>query len=214
MKSWWFDYFSEGKLNRENTRGKTRNWEIHEKLMIWPLFKRGIWTRKHPWKTRNWEIHEKLMIWLFFKRKFKLGETPMENQEFMYVRIHVCMYVCMYECEQKNPCWPASFLFAAHSCGTHMFTYIWSIVFLIQCSLSQLFLFFVQMYICTYLHMYVHVYVCTYVRIRSCVWACSEMSQSFHLLPLLCCLDGHRRTCTNVPAKQLINKIWMTWEIH
>ena len=62
--------------------------------------------------------------------------------------------------------------------------------------------------------MYVHVYVCTYVRIRSCVWACSEMSQSFHLLPLLCCLDGHRRTCTNVPAKQLINKIWMTWEIH
>ena len=111
MKSWWFDYFSKGKLNRENTRGKTRNWEIQKKkkLMIWPLFKRGIWTRKHPWKTRNWDIHEKLMIWLFLKKKFKLGKTPMENQEFMsesmyvhmYVHMYVCMYVCMYECEQS-----------------------------------------------------------------------------------------------------------------
>ena len=53
MKSWWIVYFSKGNLN----------WE------------------KHLWKTRNWEIHEKLMIWLFFKRKFKLGKTPVENQE-------------------------------------------------------------------------------------------------------------------------------------
>ena len=53
MKSWWFDYFSKGNLN----------WE------------------KRLWKTRNWEIHEKLMMWLLFKRKFKLGKTSVENQE-------------------------------------------------------------------------------------------------------------------------------------
>ena len=110
MKNWWFDYFTKGKLNRENTRGKARNWEIHEKLMIWLLFKRKVKQGKHPWKnqelrnpwkswwfdyftkgklnrehtfekTRNWEIHEKLMIWLLFKRKVKQGKHPWKSQE-------------------------------------------------------------------------------------------------------------------------------------
>ena len=81
MKNWWFDYFSKGKLNRENTRGKARNWEIHEKLMIWLLFKRKVKQGKHPWKNQElrnpWKVEDLTTV-----QKGNLKEkTPVESQE-------------------------------------------------------------------------------------------------------------------------------------
>ena len=82
MKSCWFDYFSKGKLNRGNTRGKTKNCIFHTKLMIWLCFSKGKLNREN---TRGKPGIEKSMKswWFdyFSKGKLKQGKHPWKNQE-------------------------------------------------------------------------------------------------------------------------------------
>ena len=121
MKSCWFDYFSKGNLNWENRPWKTRNWEIHEKLMIWlVLFKwkfklgkpsvenqelRNPWKvddlttvqmeistgKKHQLKTSNWEIHEHTSIHACMNA-YKQTDIRTYIHAYMHRNMHICIH--------------------------------------------------------------------------------------------------------------------------